>query len=117
MNNRQDSLNLLIRNYTEEYAALLERAVAGHYHRLYENFLALADLYTVLLRLAAVEGRTLEIPSPLLILDRDALVALGYSGQRLSRLEQFFHWVQRIYHEDFPALLKNRLNFTLPRAA
>jgi hypothetical protein len=117
MNKAQDSMELLIKNYHEEFAALLERAVSGQYHRLCENFLALADLYTVLLRLSALEGRNIDLPSPLMILDREALSSFGYSGPRITRLEQFFQWVQRIYQQEFRVLLASHISVPARRAA
>ncbi|MEW6731378.1 MAG: hypothetical protein AB1489_08585 [Acidobacteriota bacterium] len=117
MNEQVNSLDVLIANYMEEHATLLERAASGQLFRLLENFLALADLYAVLERLATIQGRTLEVVSPLLILDRTALVALGYNNQQLARIDRFLAWVYYKTHQDFRALVAARLCWHTQRAA
>lgn len=117
MSRKLDSSELLLNNYTEEYAALIERAIAGDYRHLYENFLALADLYVVLERLAAIEGTPLEVESPLMLFDREALKRLGYSPQQLARLDTFINWVGHKTRQDFRTVIASRLAWSERRAA
>ncbi len=112
-----DSLDLLVTNYTEEYVALIERTVAGQFHRLIDSYLALADLYSILRRLALTEDAHVAIPSPLMLLDRSALQGFGYNEQQLEKIDRFLSWVRRKTNSDFATLIKSRVNWLERRAA